>query len=141
MKEKSGKESKVQTTSVVKSANRSMLLGATFLALGNSVGFNVESAFISPALGEDPKPPPKTTINDITFGVQKDKMQSANKNAAQVKQLLKTVPDSNDLKAQAIQQKLQIEQMLKENSHPTPPATEEEQKQQIINNLNNLSGN
>ena len=46
--------------------------------------------------GQKYQPKLITSVNDVTFGVQKDKMQSANKNAEAVRSLLRPAPKSNN---------------------------------------------
>lgn len=96
-----------------------MILGATFLALGTSVGLNVDNYFVSPAKAEQAKTP--TTINDLTFGVKEDKMQSANKNAEAVKSLLREAPTPNPDQYNDAwnQQKQLLQQQLQNLPKPT----------------------
>jgi hypothetical protein len=66
-------------------------LGLVF-AVATGSHFNGRSAHADPQ---------KTKVNDVTFGVQKDKMQSANKNSDAVKSLLRTAPPSGGIKGNA----------------------------------------
>lgn len=56
------------------------------LAQGSNAAVELTETDLDNASGASPKL--LTSINDITFGIQKDKMQSANKNAEAVRGLL-----------------------------------------------------
>ena len=138
MKPLSSKKESQVIPSEERVANRSLILGATFLALGTSVGLDFENSFVAPALGEQasPTPTPRVIYDNLPSN-----SKSADRNASQVKTLLRPAPNSNQQKAAADQQRLQIQQLIKENSNPKTPLSEEELKLEIQKNLGNISGN
>lgn len=75
-------------TFIYKEGNNIVLECHKVSSTSDSSGSSTTPVFKETKPAQDPKPKLLTTINDITFGIQKDKMKSANKNAETVKQLL-----------------------------------------------------
>jgi hypothetical protein len=60
------------------------------------------AAFFATAFAEDPKKAPPNPSKGVTFGTQKDKMQSATKNAEATKSLLIRAPKSSKKSGTAV---------------------------------------